>query len=101
MPDVWRDNGGNAGSSDLRHAIDRHFQLAFDDLPHRFLRMKMLVDGRALAEVVMRERHVRRMKIPPIPSRLPLNHLQRVRIDKRHGARSARAIYHSDGTRSG
>jgi len=44
----------------------------------------MFMNGRATLEVVMREGHIRRVEIAPIPARQPLDHGKIVCIDKGH-----------------
>ena len=68
----------------MSHAVDGQFQFALDHLVNLFLRMKVFMNGRATLEVVMREGHIRRVEIAPIPARQPLDHGKIVCIDKGH-----------------
>ena len=79
----WNDSGG-AGSHALSHAVDRDLQFAFDDLPHLFFRMEMLMNRRACVEFVVRESHAGRIKITAPPSGLAFDHRQLVGIDECH-----------------
>ena len=55
MSCVGRNDSDGAGSHALGHAVDRDLQFAFDDLPHLFFRMEMLMNRRACVEFVVRE----------------------------------------------
>jgi len=70
---ITRNDTNHAGFGDLRHAIHRQLQLAFDYFVDFFLWMRVLVNGRPALEVIMREGHVRRMKITDMPTGQTLN----------------------------
>jgi len=84
MAHITRNDGDQTRSGDLSRAVDGHLKLAFDHLVNFFLRMEVLVNGRATGEVVMRERHARRLEIPPIPARQALNDIQAAGVNKGH-----------------
>ena len=77
----WNDSD-EAGPHALGHTVDRDLQFAFDDLPHLFLRMEMLMNRRAGVEFVVRESHAGRIKVTASPSGLAFDHRQLVGIDE-------------------
>src|SRR6266481_5346196 len=62
MAHINRYDSDQAGSGDLGCAVDGYLKLALDHLVDLFLRMEVLVNGRAALEVVMRECHARRVE---------------------------------------
>jgi hypothetical protein len=85
MASIAGNDGNNAWSRDLRDAVDGDFEFAFDYFVDFFLRMGMLVDGRAFRKIVVREGHVRRMKVASVPAGEALDGAEGVRIDERQG----------------
>ena len=79
----WNDSD-EAGSHAPGHAVDRDLQFAFDDLPHLFFKMEMLMNRRACVEFVVRESHAGRIKITASPPGLAFDHRQLVGIDECH-----------------
>lgn len=65
---AWH-NPHHARSSNLLGSVDGQFEFTFNDLVDFFLRVEMLVDRRTAFEVVVGERHARRMKIATVPAR--------------------------------
>jgi hypothetical protein len=55
MADITWDDCNQARSRDLSQAVDGHFELALNHLVDLFLRMEVLVNGRAALEFVVRE----------------------------------------------
>src|ERR1700757_4664671 len=84
MPSAGWHDSNDSGSGDLRHAVYRQFQLALDHFINFFLRMKMFVNGCPAHEFIMREGHVGRVKIAPMPAWQALNHAEAADIHKRH-----------------
>jgi hypothetical protein len=46
----------------------------------------MLVNGRTPHEVIVRKRHIRRVKITSMPARQPFHNIEVARVNKRHRA---------------
>src|SRR5271166_4065165 len=84
MANIARHHGDNARLHDLGHALDCHFEFTLDDLVDFFLRMEVLVYGRAALEIVVRKRYVFRVEIPSVPPRQTLNDIEAVGINKGH-----------------
>src|ERR1051326_1995803 len=70
-----RNNRHHARPRDLRLAVNRDLQFALDYLVNLFLGMIMLVDRGAAHKLIMRECHVLRMEIAPLPARQAFYHL--------------------------
>jgi hypothetical protein len=77
----------------LGRTVDGHFELTLDDLVDFFLRMEVLVNGRAAYEIVVRKRHALRMEIPSVPARQTLNDIEAVGINKGHKMISSRVRF--------
>src|ERR1700681_3927991 len=88
MAGIGRDDRNQSGSGDLSHAVDGDLELALDHLIDLFLRMEVLMDGRAAREVVVSERHARRMEKAPRPAGQALDYLETAGVDKGHGVHS-------------
>jgi len=84
MADIARYNRDQARLRDLGYAVDDHFELTLDDLVDFFLRMKVLVNGRAALEIVVRKRHALRVEIPSVPARQTLNDIEAVGVKENH-----------------
>src|SRR5439155_5403891 len=76
MADISRHDSDQTRPGNLRDTVDRNLDLALDQLPDFFLGMEVFVNGGASFEVVMRECHARGMKIPSIPARQALDHIE-------------------------
>jgi hypothetical protein len=61
------------------------FEFTLDDLVDLFLRMEVLMYGRAALEIVVCKRHIFRVEIPSVPPRQTLNDMEAVGVDKWHG----------------
>ncbi len=79
----WHDCD-RAGARNPSHAVDRDFEFPLDHFVDFFLGMKMLMNGRAASELVVRESHARRVEIASMPARQSLNYLQIGGIHKGH-----------------
>jgi len=84
MADVARHDRDDARSDDLDLAVNGHLKFTLDHLIDLFLRMEVLVNGRATLEVVVRERHARRLEIASIPARQALNHIEGAGVYEGH-----------------
>ena len=60
-------------SGDLRHAVYGQLEFALDHLIYFFLRMEVLMNGRAPHKIVVREGHARRVEIASMPTGQALN----------------------------
>src|SRR4029077_7277365 len=72
-------------SGDLGNAVDGYLELALDHLIYFFLRMEVLMNGRATHKIIVRECHARRVEIASVPTGQALNDAKAGSIDKRHG----------------
>ncbi len=72
------------GTDDLCDAVDRHLKFSLDYFVDFFLRMEMLVNGRAAHEIVMREGHARRVEIASMPTGQALDDAQLADVDDGH-----------------
>src|ERR1035438_7789138 len=85
MTGVARHDRHQSRPCDLADAVDGHLELAIDHLVHLLLGMKVLVNGGAAREVVMRKCHACRVEIASLPPWQPFHDWKSVRIHKRHG----------------
>jgi hypothetical protein len=85
MRRVGWDYSGKTRTQTLRHAVDRQFQFALNDVINLFLGMEMLVDCRACIEFIVSKCHVRRIKIATPPARQVLDDREFFGIDKCQG----------------
>ena len=99
MQRVRRDDPNRARTRALSSSTNAYFQFAFDDLPDLLLRMRMLMDGRACIEFIMRERHAWRCEIATSPARQAFNDRQRTNIDEPHD--SFMPLFNSTSRRGG
>ena len=74
----------HARASDLRDAVDRELEFAFEHLA-TLLWMVMLMNRGAASEFVVRDGHVDGMEVSPSPTRQAFGHLQLVDINERQG----------------
>jgi hypothetical protein len=84
MAYIRRDDRNQARSGALGHAVYGYFELTLDHLIDFFLRMEVLVNGRAALEVVVRECHARGVEIAAIPARQALYDIEAAGIDEGH-----------------
>src|SRR5579871_4138220 len=89
---VARDDRYSTRSADLGNAVNGYLELTLDHFVYFFLHMGVLVDRRTAHEMVMRDGHVRGMKVATVPARQTFDDLQRRDVDERHGI--LRASYH-------
>src|ERR1700694_4024224 len=88
MGNIARYNRYHTWPGNLRNAVDGHFEFALDHLIDFFLGMEMFVNGRTTREIVVRERHARRVEIAPVPTGQAFNNAKAAGVDKRHGTLS-------------
>src|SRR5579872_5867603 len=84
MADTGGHDGHEPRTDDLRDAVDRHLKLSLDNFVDFFLRMEMLVNGRAAHEIIVREGHVRRVEIASMPTGQALDDAQFANVDDGH-----------------
>src|ERR1700676_3127914 len=82
VPRIARHDRGHARASDLRDAVDRELEFAFELLVQLLLRMVMLMNRGAASEFVVRDGHVDGMEVSPSPTRQAFGHLELVDINE-------------------
>ncbi len=69
MSNVGGHNGNDAGLRNLSFSVDGQFKFTLDHFINLFLPVKVLMNLGTGCELVMCERHARRVNITPLPSR--------------------------------
>jgi hypothetical protein len=84
MERITRHDRDQARARDLSYTLDDYLELALDHFVNFFLRMEVLVNSCATFEVIMRERHARRVEVTSIPAGQAFDGFEAVRVDERH-----------------
>ena len=84
MADTSRYDRDQARPGDLGNTINAQLKLTLDDLIDFFLGMKMLVNGRAALEIVMRKCQAWRVEIASFPAWQALYYTQTANVHKWH-----------------